>query len=153
MLGVPGLLFPVFYFGNLCLVCLTFSFTFLVSYLVFVPAVFPGVSNLPYYLVCIYNLSSPFALPHVLPQCSVSTSPVFHDISDILVSYSANILTFSIPLGYAAYLFVTKTDLSDFTNQTRLKAYPRFLRHQIMSTYLLLLLPQNVLKNKNKKMH
>lgn len=40
--------------------------------------------------------------------------------------------------------------LSDFTNQTRLKAYPRFLRHQIMSTYLLLLLPQNVLKNKNK---
>lgn len=50
----------------------------------------------------------------------------------------------------ALYFWQKLNWLSDFTNQTRLKAYPRFLRHQIMSTYLLLLLPQNVLKNKNK---
>lgn len=79
--------------------CLTFSFPFLVLYPRFVPAVFPGVSDFPYYLVFIYNPSSPFALPHVVPQCSAPPSPVFHDISDILVSYCANIFTFSIPLG------------------------------------------------------
>lgn len=94
MLGIPVLLFR-----NLCLMCLTFSFPFLVLYPRFAPAVFPGVSDLPYYLVFIYNPSSPFALPHVVPQCSAPPSPVFHDISDILVSYCANIFTFSIPLG------------------------------------------------------
>lgn len=176
VLGIPVLLFR-----NLCLMCLTFSFPFLVLYPRFVPAVFPGVSDLPYYLVFIYNPSSPFALPHVVPQCSAPPSPVFHDISDILVSYCANIFTFSIPslefifciwvqIPPVTQPYVTQSHcsdaflhhvlhlyfwqklnwLSDFTNQTRLKAYPRFLRHQIMSTYLLLLLPQNVLKNKNK---